>query len=136
MKACAVIPLVAFALSPPAIAGGAETVMSPAQFRAYAENQTLYFEQSGKPYGAEQYLPGDRSIWRYADGSCSKGVWHARGMQICFVYEGESDEQCWLFLKKPDGIAARAMGREPVEDLTVIWKDTSPLRCSAPDVGS
>lgn len=110
--------------------------MSPQEFEDYIEGKTLYFAQQGQPYGVEQYLPGRQSIWRYADGSCANGVWYARQEMICFVYEGDdSPEQCWRFLNKAGKFAARADGREPGADLDVIWRDSEPIACKAPDLG-
>jgi len=124
------------AAAPSPAAQQGEAVLSPEAFDAYVRGKTLYFAQQGKPYGAEQYLPGNRSIWRYADGQCSRGRWYVRNRQICFLYEGERDEQCWLFLKKTAGYAARAVGREPEADLDVIWQDDRALDCALPEPGS
>jgi hypothetical protein len=113
----------------------AQEFMSPDEFQSYANGKTLYFAQQGQPYGVEQYLPGQQSIWQYADGTCAHGLWYAREEQICFIYEGDSTEQCWRFLRKGDGFAARANGREPAADLDVIWRDEVPIQCTAPDLG-
>ncbi len=113
----------------------AEEVLSPEDFESYANGKTLYFAQQGQPYGVEQYLPGQQSIWQYADGTCTKGVWFARKQMICFIYEGDGEEQCWHFLQKGERFAARADGREPDADLEVIWKDERPISCKGPGVG-
>jgi hypothetical protein len=113
----------------------AQEVLTPQEFQTYAEGKTLYFTQQGQPYGVEQYLPGQQSIWQYADGSCLHGIWYARKEKICFVYEGDNQEQCWRFLQKGNEFAARADGREPEADLDVIWRDTAPIQCKAPDLG-
>lgn len=114
----------------------AEEVMSLEEFKSYAVGKTLYFAQQGQPYGVEQYLPGQQSVWQYADGTCAKGVWFSQKQMICFIYDGEGDEQCWRFLRKGEGFAARAIGREPEADLDVIWRDDRPIACKAPDVGT
>ncbi|MCB1369118.1 MAG: hypothetical protein KDK00_15230 [Rhodobacteraceae bacterium] len=114
----------------------AEEILSPEEFAAYISDQTLYFAQQGQPYGTEQYLPGRQSIWQYADGTCTRGIWYPRGDMICFVYETDPDEQCWHFLKKGEVFAARAEGREPAADLDVIWRDQRPIPCRGPDVGA
>lgn len=128
------LPLVAalILLAPAALA---EELVTPEAFESYAEGKTLYFAQQGQPYGVEQYLPGRQSIWQYADGTCARGVWYEKKDLICFVYEGDGDEQCWHFLKKQGGYAARALGREPEADLDVIWEDHRPIACSGPGVG-
>ncbi len=114
----------------------AETILSPDEFQAYAEGKTLYFSQQGKPYGAEQYLRGRKSIWQYGDGTCARGIWFPRKSEICFLYEGDTDEQCWHFLRKKTGYGARAIGREPAADLDVTWRNERPISCTGPDVGT
>ncbi|MCA8869816.1 MAG: hypothetical protein KDA67_14270 [Rhodobacteraceae bacterium] len=115
----------------------AEEVLTPEQFESYSSGKTLYFAEAGQPYGAEQYLPNRQSIWQYADGSCAKGIWYAENDLICFVYDDDSGEHCWNFLKKPENrYAARAIGREPGADLEVIWKDQQPVICTGPEVGT
>ena len=113
----------------------AQEVVSPQEFEAYAGGKTLYFSQHGQPYGAEQYLPGQKSIWQYSDGSCTHGVWFAEKARICFIYEGQSVPQCWKFLKKPEGFAARAEGAKARDDLKIIGRDTRPISCKGPNVG-
>jgi hypothetical protein len=113
----------------------AEEIMSPEDFQSYAEGKTLYFSQQGQPYGVEQYLPGQQSIWQYADGTCAYGIWYARKNFICFIYDGDGDAQCWHFLQKGEQFSARAAGREPDADLDVIWKDERPISCKGPGVG-
>lgn len=113
----------------------AADILSPEEFESYAAGKTLYFAQQGYPYGVEQYLPGQQSIWQYADGTCTKGIWYSRKNLICFVYENDGEEQCWHFLKKGEAFAARAEGREPEADLDVIWRDTRPIECKGPNIG-
>mgnify|MGYP006928169136 CR=1 FL=1 len=110
--------------------------LTPEAFEKLSEGKTLYFAQQGQPYGTEQYLPNRQSIWQFADGACTKGIWFSRDQLICFVYENAPDEQCWNFLKKEKTYAARALGREPDADLDVIWLDDRPIACIGPDVGA
>ena len=126
------LPLIGLLASP----AQAAEFLTPEQFEAYAQGKTLYFAQQGQPYGVEQYLPGQRSVWQYADGTCTTGEYFARQDMICFVYDGDTEEQCWHFLQKGDSFAARALGREPEADLDVIWRDEQPISCRAPDVGA
>ena len=113
----------------------AQDVLSLEEFESYADGKTLYFSQQGQPYGVEQYLPNRQTIWQYADGTCTKGIWYTRKELICFVYEGDGEEQCWHFLKKGEHFAARALGREPEADLNVIWRDDRPIACKGPNIG-
>ncbi|NOX73642.1 MAG: hypothetical protein GXP03_08495 [Alphaproteobacteria bacterium] len=113
----------------------AQEVISPEKFRAYAEGKTLYFAQKGAPYGVEQYFPGQKSIWQYADGTCARGIWYARKELICFLYEGDNQEQCWRFLQDGERYAARADGNAPEDDLFVVGRDEKDILCKAPDLG-
>ena len=125
--------LLASLLGPSAIS--AQEILSPEEFKSYAEGKTLYFSQQGQPFGVEQYLPGQHSIWQYKDGTCIQGIWYTRKTLICFVYEGDGQEQCWHFLQKGKRFAARAEGRESEADLEVVWRDDEPIQCKAPDLG-
>jgi hypothetical protein len=122
-------------LAGPAAAG---EVLSPGAFAALAEGRTLHFTHLGRPYGAEQYFPGQRSLWRYADGSCAEGRWWAAGEDVCFRYEGAPEVQCWRFLSRPGGLAAEKLEGEAVTGFVVEMShaDRVPLACPGPKVGS
>lgn len=48
-------------------------------------------------YGVEEFLPGQRSIWKDAQG-CMKATWEQVGDQICFTYEDRpNDPDCWIY---------------------------------------
>ncbi len=127
--------LFALALAAPAAAQGP---MTPEAFEALAEGHVLHFSRDGRSFGAEQYFPGRRSLWRYADGTCAEGVWWAEAGGVCFRYQERSDTQCWRFLDDAGGLAA-----ELVEDgagtgfvLELSSRDETPLPCPGPKVGS
>jgi hypothetical protein len=107
-------------------------------FAAIAEGRTLHFTHLGLPYGAEQFFPGRRSLWRTADGICAEGRWWAEGEAICFRYEAQPVPQCWRFLPGPAGLAAEHLeagaGTGFVVELS--HADTTPLPCPGPKVGS
>ena len=63
--------------------------MSAAEFEAYTEGKTLYFGQSGAPYGAEIYHENRRVQWSFLDGHCKEGRWYEADGLICFVYEDD-----------------------------------------------
>jgi hypothetical protein len=113
----------------------AQEIVSPEKFKNYATGKTLYFAQKGTPFGVEQYLPGQNSIWQYSDGTCARGIWYARKEMICFLYEGDSREQCWRFLQDGEKYVARADGNEPADDLVVTGRDERDIQCKAPDLG-
>ena len=104
-------------------------------FDAFASGKTLYYSQNGMPFGIERYLPGHKSIWQYADGTCVAGDYYARGDMICFLYEGDTQEQCWRFFKDGKTYSARAEGAQPQDDLSVMGRDQRPIPCKGPDVG-
>jgi len=113
----------------------AATVLSREQFSALVDGKTLYFKLRGQRYGAEQYQSGQKSIWRYGDGTCTDGKWYARAGMICFVYRDDPTEQCWRFFKKDGAITARADGGAPGDDLSITGADRTPVSCKAPDLG-
>lgn len=48
-------------------------------------------------YGIEEFLPGQRSIWKDA-GGCKSATWEQVGDQICFRYEDRPDQPvCWVY---------------------------------------
>ncbi len=48
-------------------------------------------------YGVEEFLPGQRSIWKDASG-CMNATWEQVGDQICFTYEDRPDApDCWVY---------------------------------------
>jgi hypothetical protein len=116
----------------------ADGVVAPEAFEAMSEGRTLYFSLDGEAFGAEQYFPGRRSLWRFADGTCDRGRWRAEGERICFVYERTPWPQCWIFLRRGEGYTASLVqdGAEAGLVLELSGSDTEPLACPGPDVGS
>ena len=48
-------------------------------------------------YGVEEFLPGQRSIWKDATG-CKTATWKQVGAQICFFYDDSPDDpDCWIY---------------------------------------
>lgn len=119
-------------------APAAAEVMTAEAFEAMAEGRTLYFTRGGARYGEEQYLPGRRSLWRYEDGSCVRGVWWGAGEAICFRYEQAPTPQCWRFTSGPGGVAAELMQGDAGTATVVGVRrvDRRPLACPGPYVGS
>ena len=112
--------------------------MTADAFQALAEGHVLHFTYQGAPFGAEQYFPGRRSLWRYADGTCAAGVWWPEAGGICFRYEMRGDTQCWRFDDRPDGFAAELVegGAGTGFVLELNRRDDAPLPCPGPRVGS
>lgn len=126
------LALIALLFATPALS---ETKMTSERFEAFTKDSTVYFSRFGAPYGAEQYLSDKRVIWTFLDGTCQRGIWFAERDEICFLYDGQPDAQCWYFFD--DGIeqSARVVGDPPEEDLLVVGQDREPLICPGPDVG-
>lgn len=48
-------------------------------------------------YGIEEFLPGQRAIWKDALG-CKTATWDQVGDQICFYYEDDPENpDCWIY---------------------------------------
>ena len=73
----------------------AQSPMTAAEFEAYTNGKTLYFNNQGETYGAERYFDKRRVEWSFLDGVCQQGRWFEAGRDyICFVYEDTVDPQC------------------------------------------
>ena len=120
----------------PLAAAAGDKPMSAAEFDAYSQGKTLYYAVGGKPYGAEQYLPGHKVIWAFLGQACKRGTWYETNGQICFVYEDSTDgPQCWTFQTAAGGLRAHYMGDGAGSDLVEVQQSPEPLICPGPDVG-
>lgn len=129
-------PLVALLLlaGPAAQAG---QILDAAGLEALAGRATLHFRTRDGAYGAEQFLPGRRSLWKFAGGSaCQSGHWYPRGQAICFLYEGEVAPSCWVLELVGEGLVARSETDESAPVLTLERIDPAPLPCPHVGVGS
>lgn len=108
--------------------------LSGAEFDAYATGKTLTFAEDGLPYGAEQYLPGQRVRWAFDQDTCKEGIWYERDQNICFVYEDGLQPQCWQFFVEEDKLRAVFQGTSGTE-LYEAWATEGPLACMAPSLG-
>ena len=107
--------------------------MTAEAFERFAEGRTLHFSRDGRPFGAEQYFPGRRSLWRFDGGGCEEGVWWGEGPLICFRYR-DGEPQCWRFRGSPGAFEAESVDA----GFTVRFShaDERPLDCPGPKVGS
>ncbi|MFB9148682.1 hypothetical protein [Roseovarius ramblicola] len=118
------------------LAGPADAEMSAEEFDAYTRGHTFYYGAEGEdPYGAEEYLPGQRVRWSFLDGECQEGHWYAEGPLICFVYENRPDPQCWSFERRTGRLVARFEGETPMTELYEVRKSREPLECPGPKIG-
>lgn len=135
MRCLAILVTLIFAPVPAA----AQATVSPEAYEALAEGRTLHYTLKGQPFGAEQYFPGRRSLWRFAGGDCVAGHWHAEGSRICFTYEDDPFPLCWDFQRKGDRVRARLLAGpgpgEPPFVLELSHIDDAPLDCPGPGLG-
>ncbi|MCA0045200.1 hypothetical protein [Celeribacter litoreus] len=108
--------------------------LSGEEFDDYATGKTLTFAENGEPYGAEQYLPGQRVRWAFDQDTCREGVWFEREDNICFLYEDGMTPQCWQFFVEEDKLRAVFQGDSGTE-LYEAWASEGPLSCTGPYVG-
>lgn len=129
------VPLALF-LALAALPGMAETPMTGLEFEAYTTGKTMTYARSGAVWGTEEYLPGRRVRWAFAEGACEVGRWYEEGPWICFSYETGPEPQCWQFFRGETGLRARFRGDPPELDLSEVARTTEPLACPGPDVGA
>ena len=133
------IVLCLIALTVPGLAqAAAEKPLSPTEFRQYAEGYTLYFEHDGAPFGSEAFEPGGQTLWRFMDGSCTKGAWRPYGGQICFYYGDGSDVLCWRMIRDEQGLLVRLLGdsSDAGMELRIAARDKRRPVCGDPGRGT
>lgn len=119
-----------------ALPAAAEEVVTGEEFRALAEGQTLHFELGGGPYGSEQYLPGNRTLWRFGTEECEEGVWWEEAGTICFRYDSNPVSQCWIVTRRNGDVFARTVDdADGSGELRLARRDREPLACPGPNVG-
>ena len=109
--------------------------LSAEAFDARTVGRTITYSSAGLPYGVEQYLPGRRVLWAFAEGECKEGTWFQAEELICFDYEDENGLQCWTFFDTADGLIARFEGRTDQAPLVSLTESPEPLACQGPEVG-
>lgn len=128
--------LLLFCLSLAATPLAAEAPLDAAAFDALTLGRTFTFAESGRPYGAEEYLPGRRVRWSFLDGQCKEGRWWEERGLICFAYEDNPDPQCWSFVDTGNGLSARFEGDPSGTYLYEVARNPGPLQCLGPEVGA
>ena len=91
-----------------ALPAAAQDAMTAAEFDAYVTGKVLTYSAGGPPYGVEEYQENRRVAWRLGEDECQYGIWYPKGTEeICFLYEGDPDEKCWIFFERAEGLEAR-----------------------------
>ncbi|HUF56230.1 MAG TPA: hypothetical protein VMM55_06675 [Thermohalobaculum sp.] len=127
--------LLALAL-PAAGAVGADTIVPPDEFLAYAEGYTLTFEQDGEFAGAERFGPDGAVTWQTPEGVCLDGLMRAYDERLCFYYGVSDVVQCWHVLRDEQGLKVQSLGDGPGEPgLTyrITGRSRQPLSCGGPE---
>ena len=128
--------LLCLLLATPAIAQDAPGApMTAEEFDARTLGKTITYSAGGTPYGIEEYRPGHKVVWAFAEGDCREGDWFQQGDQICFDYHDDTPLQCWTFHDSPEGLVARFEGRDDGEPLISLKESTTSLNCPGPDLG-
>ncbi len=119
-----------FICTPPGVQ--ADTPMTADQFDTYTQGRTITYGAQGRQVGAETYLRNRRVRWAFVREACQSGHWFPKEEQICFVYEGKPEPQCWEFFLENDGL--RAVPVDGGDSLFELPLDQD-LICAGPDVG-
>lgn len=122
----------------PVSASAEEKPVSPSEFRDYAEGYTLHFDHEGEAFGSEHFESGGHTLWRFADGSCMRGVWKPHGAQMCFYYGVGTEVLCWRMFRDDAGLFARLLGEgeNAGMELRVTGRDEEPPLCGEPGQGA
>lgn len=135
MRALLLVFLTAFSVAPASPTGAAaQTPITADEFDAYATGKTLAYAQGNEIWGIEQYLPGRRVVWAFSADECQYGIWYPKDEEICFLYDNDTDPQCWTFFREGDGLKAKFSGGDGTE-LAEVAQSDEPLNCPGPDVG-
>ncbi len=117
-----------------ALAGG---FLDAGGFDALTRGKTFYYSSGGAPYGAEEYLDGQRVRWSFLDGKCAEGKWWQEGEMICFAYDrdGPGETHCWTFESGPNGLVARFENDPEGRVLYEVKQSDEPMYCKGPKIG-
>jgi len=79
-------------------------------------------------YGIEEFLPGQRAIWKDALG-CKTATWDQVGDQICFYYEDDPENpDCWIYNIHEGDLWGWYEGRSDGPAVRLVPGD-SPMHC-------
>lgn len=110
-----------------------EEPVTPDEFEQIVAGKVLEYRVAGSTrlVGYEAYMPERKVIFRYGDGSCTRGEWYSKRGDICFVYEGDPKPNCIRYVLRGRTLAAH----DPRQDGTTDHFDikvlkTKRLECS------
>ncbi len=110
--------------------------LSGAEFDALTQGKTITYSSGGTPYGIEQYRPGQKVVWAFAEGDCREGDWFQSADQICFDYhEPGVGLQCWTFHQRGAALVAYFEGLQDSEPLVSLEESADALNCPGPELG-
>lgn len=118
--------------------GAAAQVLDGAAFDAFSRGTTLYFQEHGQFYGAEQYFSDHRTVWRSNDGRCVNGKWSVVKQDICFAYDNGDGPYCWRMEQTESGLTATSRNdpaKTPPVVLELSGQDHVPILCTGPLFG-
>ncbi|MEM6636598.1 MAG: hypothetical protein AAF667_11980 [Pseudomonadota bacterium] len=119
-----------------ATGANASEVLDGDAFRQATEGQTIVYSNSGGVYGIEQYLRQNRVLWQTAPGECQFGRWYSDAGAICFEYEDRTAPSCWTMTREANGLVARLVTEGESFVLREVGRQTEPLNCPGPKVGT
>lgn len=71
--------------------------LTASEFDALTRGKRMDTFDPNNLYGIEEFLPGQRSVWRDSQG-CMRATWSQIGDQICFFYDDRPDQpDCWVY---------------------------------------
>ena len=116
-------------------AAHAQTRMSGAELRVVRFQREFEALLNGQFYGAEQFLPDRRSVWRAEDGTCVNGKWNEEKGSLCFLYDNGDGPYCWDITGSiEDMTITSTTGPDPLV-LKLSAQDTTPIICTGPAFG-
>lgn len=103
--------------------------LSAEAFDALTRGKVMNHFQFGEIYGAEQYLPDRRVIWKDGDG-CMRGHWTETSPGLlCFRYDGVAETWCWSYLPRPDGGFDALLNGQRGDNPVTLMPGRGPLSC-------